>query len=206
MNGEDADLDRIGQCVVKQLYVEDPTNSAEMQIRIKLRLYACVCASSGEGLNLEAIKENASPELKEYFLTKGVDLNRTEEELYDDEKGFEIMVEYFQEQATMIACGADPCPNNFMAFMWNDDAWEGGTNVTLSVPFTCEEYESIEGEEDDMDKVLSTLANRIATEIYDSNKGGTPQRDKVKLFEEEVGLWNDMINQLECYHQPTQNK
>ena len=203
MNGRDADLDSIGQCLVKSLETVDPIGADNMKVLIHLRLYATVCAPSGEGMNLEAVKENACPELKEYFLDRGVDLNRTEEELYDDETAFETIVDYFQEQAGYIAEGANPCPQDRMAFMWNDDAWEGGTDITLEVPLTVDEYEAIESGEDCGVEALNDVAKRIATEIYDANQGGTPERDNLKRFEEEVALWNKLINQLECYHQPT---
>ena len=205
MNGKDADLDSIGQCLVKSLETVDPVHADNMKVLIHLHLYATVCAPSHEGINLEAVKENASPELKNYFLSKGVDLNRTEEDLYDDEDAFNTIVDYFQEEATMIAVGADPCPNDPMAFMWEHDAWTGGIAITLEVPLTVEEYEDIESGEDCAVEALNDVAQRIATEIYDANQGGTPERDKLKRFEEEVALWNKLINQLECYHQPNKS-
>lgn len=121
---------------------------------------------------------------------------------------------------------------------YNDDCWEGGTNITLTVPLTVEEYEAIEEGKNVDDQLrglrrsigdaslkndveaitailpnfkdiievkskfqstLSKVADRIAKEICDGNKGGTPERDKMKHFENEIGLCNDTINQLECY-------
>ena len=200
MNGKDADLDRIGQCLVTSLVTIDPTGSKDLRIDINLRLYASICAPSAEGMNLETVRENASPELRAYFMDQGVDIDTLEAEIEADAESawdkLNSVVDYFQEQAGYIAEGADPCPQDCMAFMWNDDCWEGGTDIVLSVPLTCEEYEAIEeGDE----TALEVVAERIAQEIYDGNKGGTPGRDKMKRFEEEVGLWNDLINKLECY-------
>jgi hypothetical protein len=93
MNGKNADLDPVGQCLVKSLETVDSVGAENMKVLIYLHIYATVCAPSSEGMNLEAVKENACPELREYFLTKGVDLNRTEEELYDDETAFETIVD-----------------------------------------------------------------------------------------------------------------
>ena len=203
MNGKNADLDPVGQCLVKSLETVDSVDAKNMKVLIHLHIYATVCAPSGESMNLEAVKENACPKLREYFLTKGVDLNRTEEELYDDETAFETIVDYFQKEAGYIAECADPCPTDWLTFMWNDDAWEGGTNITLEVPLSVDEYEAIESGEDCGAEALDDIAKRIATEISDANQGGTPERDKLKRFEEEVALWNKKLNQLQCYHQPT---
>ena len=201
MNGKDADLDRIGQCVVTSLETVN-SEGRDFQINIHLRLYATVCAPSGESFNFDALKENASPELRSYFADVGVDIDTLEDDISNDKDSawekLDTVVEYFREQAGLIAEGADPCSHDCMAFMWNDDAWEGGTDVVLSVPLTLEECEEIEDGNDD---TLAVIAQRIATEIYDGNKGGTPERDKMKRFEEEVGLWNDLINGLECYTQ-----
>lgn len=204
MNGKDADLDSVGQCLVKSLETVDPIGAEDMKVLIHLHIYATVCTPSVESVNLEAVKENASPKLKEYFLGRGVDLNRTEEELYDDKAAFDTIVDYFQDQADYIAESANPCPQDWKAFMWSDDAWEGGTDITLEVPLTVDEYDAIESGEDCGVEALDDVAKRIATEIYDANQGGTPERDKLKRFEEEVALWNKLINKLECYHQPTQ--
>lgn len=199
MNGKDADLDRIGQCLVKSLETIDEVGAANMEVLIHLRLYATVCAPSYEGMNLEAVRTQVSPELRDYFKSMGVDLDRTEDELYDDEESYSKIVEHYQEQAQMIAMDANPCPSDPFAFMWNDGAWEGGIDVTLRVPLTVDEYDAIESDDK---QTLDDIAKRICTEIYDANKGGTPERDKIKLFEEQVGLWNDLINKLECYAQP----
>jgi len=203
MNGKDADLDRVGQCLVTSLETVDPYESKDMRVDINLRLYASVCAPSGESFNFEALRENACPELREYFKGEGVDIDTLEQEIEDDtpeaNEKLGIVVEYFREQAGLIAEGADPCPDESMAFMWNDDCWDGGTDITLSVPLTLEEYEAIE--EGDTE-ALDTVAKRIYTEIMEGNKGGTPERDRMKRFEDEVGLWNDLINRLECYTQP----
>ena len=202
MNGKDADLDRIGQCLVTQL--ETVADGEKMRVYIHLRLYASICAPSAEGMNLEAVRENASPELREYFMELGVNIDTLEDEINQDTpeawEKLEKVVDYFQEQAGLIAEGADPCPHDCMAFMWNDDCWDGGTDITLSVPLSIKEYEEIEAGNAE---TLETIGDRIDQEITeDGNKGGTPERDRMKLFEEEVGLWNDSINQLECYFQP----
>lgn len=201
MNGKDADLDRIGQCLVTSL--ETVEDGDAMRVDINLRLYASVCAPSGENFNFDALKENASPELRDYFMGESVDINTLDDAINNDEDGawekLGVVVDYFKEQAGLIAEGANPCPDDCMAFIWNDDAWEGGTDITLTVPLSVPEYQSIESGDE---KTLATIAQRIANEIYDGNKGGTPERDRMKLFEEEVGLWNDLINKLECYHQP----
>jgi hypothetical protein len=202
MNGKYADLDRVGQCLVTSLETVNP-GGRDFQVNINLRLYATVCAPSGESFNFDALKENASPELRSYFADTGVDIDTLEDEINDEKEGswekLDTVVEYFREQAGIIAEGANPCPHDCMAFMWNDDAWEGGTDIVLSVPLTLEECEEIE---DGNEQTLAVIAERIAKEIWDGNKGGTPERDKMKRFEEEVGLWNDLINGLECYTQP----
>lgn len=207
MNGKDADLDRVGQCLVTSLETVDPIGGKDMRVDINLRLYASVCAPSGESFNFEALRENASPELRDYFKGEGVDIDKLEQEIEDDtpeaNEKLDIVVEYFREQAGLIAEGADPCPGDCMAFIWNDNCWDGGTDITLSVPLTLEEYEAIE--EGDAE-VLDTVAKRIYTEIIGANNGGTPERDKMKRFEEEVGIWNDSINALECYTQPVKTK
>jgi len=202
MNGKDADLDRIGQCCVTSLETVDPIGATDMRVDIHLRLYASICAPSAEGIDINVVRENAAPELREYFAGEGVDLETLSDEINSDAPGawgkLETVVDYFQDQAGYIAEGADPCPWEPMAFMWNDDRWEGGTDITLSVPLTLDEYEEIE---EDNEETLKLIAERIHQEILYGNKGGTPERDKMKRFEEEVGLWNDLINKLECYHQ-----
>lgn len=205
MNGKDADLDRTGQCLVTSLETVDPIGANSMRVDIHLRLYASICAPTGEDFDFDALRENAGPDLREYFKGKGVDIDTLEDGSDDD---LDTVVEYFREQAGYIAEGADPCGyiaegadpwGRGMTFMWNDDCWDGGTDITLSVPLTLEEYEAIEEGDD---KTLKAIGERIYLEIMDGNKGGTPERDKMKRFEEEVGLWNDLINKLECYHQP----
>jgi hypothetical protein len=195
MNGKDADLDRIGQCLVTSLETVDPIGAKEMRVDIHLRLYASVCAPSYDSIDLDTLRKNASEELKEFFKDyHGIDLDMVTE---DDDESFEKIVEYFREQAESIACGANPCPDDPFAFMWDGDgAWDGGTDITLSVPLSLDEYEAIE---DGDEETLGTVGQRIATEIYAGNEGGTPERDRMKHFEKEVGLWNDLINQLECY-------
>lgn len=202
MNGKDADLDRIGQCLVKKLVTVDPTHADTMRVDIHLRLYASVCAPTMEGIDWVYLKENASPELKAYFKDfHEIDWEKLDFEEWDEytENACEVIAEYFMEQATEIACGANPCPDECMAFMWDGDgSWDGGTDVVLSIPMTVDEYDEIEAGDQ---KTLDAIAARIAKEIYDANEGGTPERDKLKHFEEEVGLWNDMINRMECYAQ-----
>lgn len=203
MNGKDADLDRIGQCLVTSLVTIDPTGAKDLRIDIHLRLYASVCAPSSESFNFKALRENASHDLREYFSALGIDIDTLEDEIKSDTseawEKLDTVVEYFRDQAGLIAEGADPCPGDWMAFMWNDDAWEGGTDITLSVPLTVDEYEEIEAGNEE---TLATIGDRINAEIYAGNEGGTPERDKMQKFEEEVGLWNDLINKLECYYQP----
>lgn len=43
MNGKDADLDRHGQCLVKELRTVDPVGADTMRVDIHLHLYADVC-------------------------------------------------------------------------------------------------------------------------------------------------------------------
>jgi len=200
MNGKDADLDRIGQCCVTSLVTVDPIGATDMRVDIHLHLYASICAPSGENFNFEALRKNAGPDLRDYFKNQGVDIDTLEAEIEADAPWdrLETVVNYFQDQAGYIAEGADPCPWEPMAFIWNDDCWEGGTDIMLSVPLTLDEYEEIE---EDNEETLKLIAERIHREILDGNKGGTPERDKMKRFEDEVGLWNDLINKLECYHQ-----
>jgi hypothetical protein len=242
MNGKHADLDRVGQCLVKNLVTVDPVGAATMRVDIHLHLYACVCAPSGQNIQISTVRKNASPDLKEYFRGIGVDIDTLEDEINADTpeawEKFGKVVGHFQEQAGYIAEGANPCPDDPFAFMWNDECWEGGTDITLTVPLTVDEYDSIEAlrgvkevlishrrtigdaalnndpkairaatrefaatlqAEAKGNKILKKVARRIAKEIYDGNKGGTPERDKMKHFEEEVGLWNDLISKLECY-------
>lgn len=201
MNGKDADIDRIGQCCVTSLETVDPLGAKEMRVDIHLRLYASIGSPSYDSVDLEALKENAPAELREFFKEYlEVDLEALDVTNYDApevEEAQEKLVEYFREQATEIVCGMDPCPGDCMAFMWDgDEAWDGGTDITLSVPLSVDEYEEIEAGNEE---TLTTVGQRIADEIYAANEGGTPERDRLKRFEEEVGLCNDLINKLECY-------
>jgi hypothetical protein len=200
MNGKDADLDRIGQCVVRQLVTEDPIGSDTLRIAIHLRLYACICAPSYGGIAFEDQRNRWDPELKEYFRDgHGVDIDNIDWENWDDpatEHAAEVIVEHFREQAYHIVCDMDPCDDPY-GFMWDgDSSWDGGTDVVLHAPLTVDEYDLIESGDQE---TLELIAERISTEIWEANKGGTPQRDRLKRFEEEVGLCNDMINELECY-------
>ena len=200
MNGKDADLDRIGQCLVTELVTEDPVGADTMRVAINLRLYACICAPSRDGIEFEDLHKWWSPELKEFFKDHHeVDIDAIDWSNWDDpatEKAAEEIVEHFRDQAYHIVCGMSPCDDPF-AFMWDgDESWDGGTDVTLYVPLTVDEYDLIEAGDKG---TLDTVAQRIATEIYDANKGGTPERDRLKRFEEEVGLCNDLINGLECF-------
>lgn len=242
MNGKDADLDRIGQCLVTELVTEDPVGADTMRVAINLRLYACICAPSHDGIEFSELHEWWSPELKEFFKEHHeVDIDAIDWNNWDDpatEKAAEEIVEHFRDQACHIVCGMSPCDDPF-AFMWDGDgSWDGGTDVVLYVSLTVDEYEMIEGlrgiedklrdqrsamregyEADDPKRIrtalrefeallkvrkkgtkaLDKVARRIAKEIYDANKGGNPGRDRLKRFEEEVGLCNDLLNQLECY-------
>jgi hypothetical protein len=200
MNGKDADLERIGQCVVNQLVTEDPIGSDDLRIAIHLRLYACICAPSYDGIEFESQRDYWPPDLKEYFRDHHqFDIDKIDWENWDDpetEKAAKEIVEFFRDQAYHIVCDMSPCDDPF-AFMWDGDgSWDGGTDVVLHVPLSCEEYDMIE---DGDQETLDLIASRIATEIWEANKGGTPQRDRLKRFEEEVGLCNDLIDSLECY-------
>lgn len=200
MNGRDADLDRIGQCLVKSLTTIAPEGCDHYKVLINLRLYASICAPTGEGIWWEELNESVSPELREFFKDHhGIDLATIDWEKDGEtphgplgETPYEIVEEYFMEQATSIVCGMAPVGD----FMFNDDCWDGGTDITLEVPLSVGEHEAIEAGDTD---TLDTVAARIAKEIYDANEGGTPERDRLKLFEEEVGMVNDIINGLECY-------
>jgi hypothetical protein len=190
MNGKDADLDRVGQCLVTSLETVDPIGAKEMRVDIHLRLYASICCPSYDSIDFDSFADKASPELKEFFASQGVDLSDL------DEDGEEKVVEYFREQAEGIVCGMDATPGDPFAIMWNDDAWEGGIDVTLSVPLSLDEYEEIE---DGNEETLNLIGQRIATEIYAGNQGGTPERDRMKQWEDEIGMCNDQINELDCY-------
>jgi hypothetical protein len=200
MNGRDADLDRIGQCLVKSLTTIAPEGCDHYKVLINLRLYASICAPTGEGIWWEELNESVSPELREFFKDHhGIDLATIDWEKDGEtphgplgETPYEIVEEYFMEQATSIVCGMAPVGD----FLFNDDCWDGGTDITLEVPLSVGEHEAIEAGDTD---TLDTVAARIAKEIYDANEGGTPERDRLKLFEEEVGMVNDMVNGLECY-------
>ncbi|MGL5018001.1 MAG: hypothetical protein ACRDBP_07700 [Luteolibacter sp.] len=205
MNGKDADLDRIGQCLVTKLVTEDPVGADSMRVAIHLRLYASICSPSWDGIDFDELKNWMPKECKGFFKTyHKIDINKIDSSALDNprrakamEWKLEKIVEHFREQATEIVCGMNPCPGDPFAFMWDGDgAWDGGTDITLHVPLSVDEYEAIE----DGDKeALDIIAARIAQEIWDGNEGGTPERDRMKRFEEEVGLCNDMINRLECY-------
>jgi len=192
MNGKDADLDRIGQCLVRSLTTIPTEDPANHKVRINLRLYASICAPTGEGIWWESMPD-CSPELKEFFRDHhGIDLSK-ELDYETDSAAMDTITEHFLEQATSIVCGMRPGVGDFM---WNDDCWDGGTDITLEVPLPVSEHEAIEAGDED---TLATVAQRISQEIYDGNEGGTPARDAMKEFEEEVGLANDLINSLECY-------
>lgn len=205
MNGKHADLDRIGQCLVTQLVTEDPVGADSMRVAIHLRLYASICSPSWDGIDFDELKTWMDRDIKRFFREHHkIDINKIETAALDNprrakamEWKLEKIVEHFREQAVEIVCGMDPCPGDPFAFMWDGDgAWDGGTDIVLHVRLTVDEYELIE--EGDQE-ALDLVAGRIAQEIYDANDGGTPERDRLKRFEEEVGLCNDMINQLECY-------
>ncbi len=207
MNGKDADLDRIGQCCVTQLVTEDPVGADTMRVAIHLRLYASICAPSYDGIDFAALHEWWSDGIKKFFNDHHkVDIEKIDWENWDapeTDKACDTIVEHFREQATLIVCGMDPCPGDPFAFMWDGDgAWDGGTDVVLHVPLTVDEYDAIESGDEG---TLDTVAQRIDTEICEANKGGTPERDRLKRFEEEVGLCNDLINKLECYR-PIENE
>jgi len=205
MNGKDADLDEFGQCVVTELVPLASTNSADLRIEIKLRLYATICSPSAESFNYEAVIQNASPDEMEYFRSIGADPRAINWDK-DENAAYRIintLVDYYGEQAYFIVCDTDALEaqrGDPFAVMFNDDAWEGGINVTLSVPLTPDECDALESHEYD-DELLDTLAKRIATEIYEANKGGTPERDALKLWEEWVSWCNTEINKLGCYTQ-----
>lgn len=207
MNGKDADLTGCGQCVVTELRAVDPTDSPDLKIEIDLRLYATVCAPSAECFDHEAVIKNESSEALDYFTSIGADPRLIDWE--DDSKegaNFEIiekLADHYQEQAALTITGFsthDGPTDDPFAIMWNDDAWEGGINVTLEVPMSCDEAEALEsgGEVE----VYDTIASRIATEIYAANEGGTSERDKLKRWEEGIAEWNREINKLGCYPQP----
>lgn len=200
MNGKDADLDRIGQCLVTELVTEDPTGADSMRVAINLRLYACICAPSYDGIEFDKLSERLNAEYKEFFKEyHELDIDAVNWGDWDapgTEKAVSVVVAHFRDQATEIVCEMNPCPNDPFAFMWNDDCWDGGTDITLHVPLSVDEYEAIEAGDQ---TTLDLIAERISQEIWDGNKGGTPERDRMKRFEEEVGMCNDMINELECY-------
>ena len=176
MNGKDADLDRVGQCLVKKLITEDPIGAENMRVAIHLRLYATICAPCYE--NVDYYMEKMSAETKE-ALSEFINC--------EDE---EVFLEYLRDQACEIVIGMGPVGD----FMYDDDnAWTGGTDAVLYVDLTVDEYYEIE---DGNEETLAKIANRINDEIYEANKGGYEGRDIVKRFEEEVGLANDMINDL----------
>ncbi len=242
MNGKDADLDRVGQCLVTELVTEDPVGATQMRVLIRLRLYACICAPSYGGIEFEKLKDYMDADYKAFFLEHyKVDIDKLDpnSESKETERQLSKIVGHFRDQAAEIVCGMDPCPDDPFAFMWNDDSWDGGTDIELEVPLSVDEYDAIEffhGEDwqskpnlrgavrealdkDDFkvarkairdlqdfvraetraQKALDKVAARISREIWDGNKGGTPARDRMKRFEDEVGLCNDMINRLECY-------
>jgi len=212
MNGKDADLYGCGQCVVTELVPVDDPKSAGFRIDICLQLYATICAPSVEGFNYEAVIKNASEEDLEYFASIDADPREIEglfeknPEQHPDayDRAYVIidkLVEYYCEQAMFIVSdlsGLEAQRGDPFAVMWNDDAWEGGIDVTLSVPLTDDECQAFETHEYD-DELLDDISNRIATEIYDANKGGTPERDALKRWEEWVSFCNTEINKLDCY-------
>jgi hypothetical protein len=212
MNGKDADLYGRGQCVVTDLVPVDDPKSAGFRIDIRLRLYATICAPCGEGFNYEAVIKNASEEDIEYFASIDAD-PREIEGLFEqnpeqhpdaDDRAYAIidkLVEHYCDQATFIVSdtsGLEAQRGDPFAVMWNDNAWEGGIDITLSVPLTSDECEAFETHEYD-DELLDDISERIATEIYDANKGGTPERDALKCWEEWVSFCNTEINKLDCY-------
>lgn len=198
MNGKNADLDRIGQCCVTELVTEDPVGASDMRIAINLRLYASICSPAYDNIDFEKVKNTEDATLREFFKSAGIDLDGldVDDDSPETEATLEKIVEYYREQAESIICGMGATPGDPFAIMWNDDAWEGGIDVTLHVPLTVDEYEEIEAGNQE---TLDTIAERINKEISEANQGGTPERDRLKLWEEEVGLCNDMINALECF-------
>lgn len=176
MNGKDADLDRVGQCLVTKLVTEDPVGANNMRIAIHLRLYAKICAPCYE--NVDYYKEKMTEDTRK-TLSKFINI--------EDEDEF---IEYLGDQTFHTVCGMGPVGD----FMYDDDnAWTGGTDAILYVDLTVDEYEEIE---DGNEETLKKIADRISKEICDANEGGYDGRDIVKDFEYEVGLANDMINDL----------
>jgi hypothetical protein len=178
MNGKDADLDRVGQCLVTELETQDPIGAKEMRIAISLRLYATICCPSYDSLDF--YREKMSDETRQ-ALSGTLDV--------DDDKDF---LEYLREQATMVVCGMHHDVGGNIE--WDEDSqWSGGINVTLYVPLSVDEYEEIE---DGNEETLKTIAQRISTEICEANQGGSKGRELLKLWEHEIGMVNDMINDL----------
>lgn len=250
MNGKDADLDRVGQCLLTSLETVDPVHADNMGVLINLRLYVTISAPSYDGIDWDKVRSipDTNPNLAAFFAEHhGIDLGTLDIDDESDEgmAKVESVIDHFREQAEGIVCGMDAAPGDPFAFMWNEESWDGGIDVQLEVPLSVDEYEAIEGLEchpdevmahgrrpalvravtdlllatdkhaearkkilelRDFDRVqkrgrraLESVASRISREIWRGNKGGTPERDRMKLWEEEVGLCNDMINKLECY-------
>lgn len=206
MNGKDADLCDRGQCVVTELVPVDDPKTAGYRIDICLRLYATICAPCSEGFDYEAVINNATEEDLEYFSSIDAD-PREIEGLFErnaEDRAYVIidkLVEYYREQALHIVSdpsGLEAQRDDPFAVMWNDNAWEGGIDVTLSVPLTADECEAFETHEYD-DALLDDISERIVTEIFDANKGGTSERDALKRWEEWVYFCNTEINKLDCY-------
>ena len=177
MNGRDADLDRVGQCVVESLVTLDPIREATMKIAINLKLYASLSYPSYE--DLDGYRERMSDEEKELY-SKFVDVS-------DDD----VFLEYLKDQASLVFEGMhwdtfDDCDGD-------EDGFYGNKRTTLFVDLFVDEYEEIE---DGNQETLDRIAHRINKEICDANKGHKKGRNEVKLFEDEVGLANDMINDI----------
>jgi hypothetical protein len=207
MNGKDADLDAIGQFLVKQLEVVDPIKAENMKVLIHCRLYCNICPPDYD--YIPEYRESLSQDLRDIFDRSSINVD-------DDEQ----LYQYLADQATEIICGMHPATfgNDPFACMWTGEEWSGGVDVTLEVPLTVDEYEIIEGIDEPFCDVLpihvqskiqkftlGVVANRIAEEIFNANKGGTPARDQVKLFEEEVALAHKLINQLTEREDETDN-
>lgn len=198
-----ADLESCGQCVIEQIYAHDEHLNGDpnkMKVTIDLRLYATICAPSGEDFNYEAVIENEDEETLAYFASIGADPRTIEDdwETNEDEayRKIDKLVEYYRQQAEFIMTDITFCDDPF-AVMWNDDAWEGGIDVTLETYITPEEWEEVDREEPDPD-----VLDDIELRLYKAIENGGEQVPAMTQWESAVYNANERINKLNCYTQP----
>lgn len=184
MNGKDADLDRVGQCVVNKAECRLKDDDGTPVVDLHLRLYASICAPCYG--NLDHYR-SIMPYEVERQLKAAIDID-----LDDDD----ALIKLLREQAEVIVRGMDPETGDFM---WDGDgSWDGGVDVVLECALNPATLYALAGAR--RGDFVKSLWEEVAEGLYDclterDDNGNHPHPD-IARFEHEVGLANDRINQL----------